>query len=153
MRTGKITYRDPDLRVPSFGGVSPEAAAARIVNHFFSSAGAETVNTGKSDHWESFYYNHKGEQAPSPFAQHFADGLRGAERLLEIGCGNGRDASFFRSRGLEVVAIDASSAAIESCRKQHGADGIRLMVGKLGSPDLDVGDSSICSIHDSCSTP
>jgi adenylylsulfate kinase-like enzyme/SAM-dependent methyltransferase len=132
---------DPGLRVPSFGDVSPEVAASRIVAYFLSSEGGEPVNQGKSDHWESFYTRHLGEQAPSLFAQHVLARLRGDETLLEIGCGNGRDASFFSSRGLRVVAIDASSAAIESCRKLHGADGIGFAAGKLGDEGLDVGDS------------
>lgn len=133
---------DPGLRVPSFGEVSPDEAASRIVTHFLSSGGAaEAVNKGIGDHWERFYHKDVGEQNPSPFAQYIAERLRGDEKLLEIGCGNGRDASFFSSRGLRVVAIDASSAAIEICHKLHGGEGAQFAAGKLGDEGLDVGDS------------
>jgi adenylylsulfate kinase-like enzyme/SAM-dependent methyltransferase len=132
---------EPSLRVPSFGEVSPDVAASRIVMHFLSSGSVETVNEGKSEHWETFYSKQVGEQAPSPFAEYVAGRLRGDERLLEIGCGNGRDASFFSSRGLRVVAIDASSAAIEICHKLHGTEGAHFAVGKLGDGHVAVGDS------------
>jgi hypothetical protein len=70
-----------------------------------------------------------GEQAPSLFAQHVAEQLRDDERLLEIGCENVRDASFFRSQGIGVATIDASPAAIDVCLTLHGTNGIRFCSG------------------------
>ena len=40
------------------------------------------------------------------------DDDRGGGRLVDLGCGNGRDALFFADIGLDVVAIDLSDAAI-----------------------------------------
>jgi len=82
-----------------------------------------------------------GEKAPSLFAQHVAQHLRGNERLLEIGCGNGRDASFFQEQGIQVVAIDASPAAIDLCLKLHGGNGVHFTAGKLENEGLDLGQS------------
>ncbi len=67
--------------------------------------------------------------------------LRGDERLLEIGCGNGRDASFFSANGLRVVALDASSAAIALCQRLHGGNGIDFKVGRLETEQTGIGDS------------
>ena len=39
-------------------------------------------------------------------------------KLLELGCGEGRDAAFLLSRGLDLLATDISSAAIDFCRMQ-----------------------------------
>jgi ubiquinone/menaquinone biosynthesis C-methylase UbiE len=38
------------------------------------------------------------------------------KKILELGCGQGRDALFFASKGLEVYAIDSSAVAIENLR-------------------------------------
>jgi adenylylsulfate kinase-like enzyme/SAM-dependent methyltransferase len=133
--------QNPDLRIASFGDVSPDIAAQRVVEHFFLVGAKDTVNKGKRDHWEEFYRKGVGEKAPSLFAQHVAEHLRGDERLLEIGCGNGRDAAFFQEQGLHVVAIDASPAAIDVCLKLHGADGVRFAVGKLDDEGLELGPS------------
>ena len=35
------------------------------------------------------------------------------QKVLELGCGQGRDSLFFASKGLEVYAIDSSKVAIE----------------------------------------
>lgn len=130
--------RNPDLRIASFGDVSADAAADRVVDYFLSLDPKMAVNKGKTEHWESFYRKGVGEQAPSPFAQDVAQRLKGDERLLEIGCGNGRDASFFHAQGLDVVAIDASPAAIEVCRRLHGVNGVRFAAGKLGDECLEL---------------
>ena len=37
-------------------------------------------------------------------------------KILELGCGQGRDALFFASKWLEVYAIDSSAVAIENLR-------------------------------------
>jgi bifunctional enzyme CysN/CysC len=131
--------RNPDLRIASFGDVSPNIAATRVVEHFLSLESQGAVNKGKWDYWESFYRNGLGEQAPSLFAQDVAEQLRGDERLLEVGCGNGRDASFFRSQDFGVVAIDASPAAIDVCLRLHGANGICFAAGRLEDESLDLG--------------
>ena len=130
----------PGLRVASYGDVSPAAAASQIVQHFLASRGAEGVNKSKSEHWESFYRRGVSEKAPSPFAQYVAGRLRGDERLLEIGCGNGRDASFFSSRGLTVVAIDASDAAIDLCQEARGENGAHFVAGRLSDLKDEIGD-------------
>ncbi len=38
------------------------------------------------------------------------------QKVLELGCGQGRDSLFFASKGLEVHAIDSSKVAIENLR-------------------------------------
>jgi SAM-dependent methyltransferase len=38
------------------------------------------------------------------------------QKILELGCGQGRDSLFFASKGLEVYAIDSSKIAIENLK-------------------------------------
>jgi SAM-dependent methyltransferase len=41
----------------------------------------------------------------------------GVKKLLELGCGQGRDTTFFASNGIDVVAIDSSRVAIDALSK------------------------------------
>lgn len=81
-----------------------------------------TSNAAASAHWDEFYAGRKsGKHAPrypSQFAAFAVNELVGINTLIEFGCGNGRDSEFFGSYGLDVLAMDASAAAIEAC--QHG---------------------------------
>ena len=47
--------------------------------------------------------------------------MLGGKRLLDAGCGAGRDVQLFLERGLEVVGIDFSRKAIAHCRKKFPA--------------------------------
>jgi cyclopropane fatty-acyl-phospholipid synthase-like methyltransferase len=53
---------------------------------------------------------------PSNFALMCSDDFNkyGVKRLLELGCGQGRDTIFFVSKGLEVHALDSSVIAIQN---------------------------------------
>jgi SAM-dependent methyltransferase len=54
--------------------------------------------------------------APSHwFAQH-ADHVAVGSTLLDVGCGYGRHAKYFASRGVNVVAVDRDEAALQSLR-------------------------------------
>ncbi|MDA8873325.1 methyltransferase domain-containing protein [Alphaproteobacteria bacterium] len=64
-------------------------------------------------YWENFYKkNHDVPQTPSDFAvfthRKIHDLTRGANtnKLLDLGCGNGRDSFYFARNGFEVTAID-----------------------------------------------
>ena len=41
----------------------------------------------------------------------------GVKKILELGCGQGRDTIFFASNGLDIVAIDSSHVAINVLSK------------------------------------
>lgn len=65
-------------------------------------------------YWESFYKQHPINKDPSSFARYvFENYLETNKILLELGCGNGRDAIYFASQGLNVSAIDLAEKEIE----------------------------------------
>lgn len=45
-------------------------------------------------------------------------GIQLTDKLLEIGCGEGRDAFFLMEKGYDLLATDISSAAVEFCRRE-----------------------------------
>ena len=56
---------------------------------------------------------------PSPIVAEVisAYNLAPTDRMLEIGCGEGRDAGFLLSQGFDVLATDVSGEAVAYCRK------------------------------------
>lgn len=66
-------------------------------------------------HWNEFYKNdfvHK----PSSFAKYCANHFAEPQRIIDAGCGNGRDSHYFASRGHKVTAVDLSEQAIAIVR-------------------------------------
>ena len=111
----------PDLVVPNPYGADLHASGERVVERYLSIP-YQQADRGKSTYWDSYYRQHTGVLEPSPFAEVSRDVLRtkGATTLIEVGCGNGRDAVFFANSGFEVTALDTSPAAIDFCRSSHG---------------------------------
>ena len=80
--------------------------------------------------WDKVYSNDSaffGEE-PSDFAQKcYSDFKRyDVKRLLELGCGQGRDSVFFASNGLDVYAVDSSKVAIENINQKIRGKNISL---------------------------
>ena len=80
--------------------------------------------------WDKVYSNDSaffGEE-PSDFAQKcYSDFKRcDVKRLLELGCGQGRDTIFFASNGLDVFAVDSSKVAIENINQKTRGKNISL---------------------------
>lgn len=48
------------------------------------------------------------------------------KKLLELGCGQGRDTFFFASHEVDVYAIDSSKVAIESLKQKIGKENISI---------------------------
>ncbi|MBO9599019.1 MAG: class I SAM-dependent methyltransferase, partial [Cohnella sp.] len=56
-------------------------------------------------------------------------------RLLDIGCGEGKDAVFFARNGYEVTAFDVSDAGIEKTRRLADQAGVHVNVFKADIQD------------------
>lgn len=109
----------PDLVVSNYGRVTAQAAAAEIVAFIDGHDLPADADHGRSEHWARFYVEAVVPESPSSFATFVAAQLPPGARVLEVGCGNGRDSSFFARRGFDVTALDVSEAAIEACRRRH----------------------------------
>ena len=67
------------------------------------------------NYWNEFYKANSIVHEPSSFSRHVEDNyFESGKSLLELGCGNGRDAIFFAEKGKKVSALDLSSETILS---------------------------------------
>lgn len=90
-------------------------------------------------YWDPFYRD-RGDQVPtepSDFAQWATSSFAGVPgaRLVDLGCGNGRDAVHFARAGLDVVGADFSGPALRRARRfaeREGVD-VRFVVWNLNS--------------------
>lgn len=59
-------------------------------------------------YWENFYNKEMTINTPSPFAQFLMQEavFKEVKNIVELGCGNGRDATYFAKNGKQVIAID-----------------------------------------------
>ena len=62
-------------------------------------------------YWNKFYKNFSLEEETS-FANFIAKKIQPNKKLLDIGCGNGRDTIFFKKKNLKAVGLDNSKTAI-----------------------------------------
>lgn len=69
----------------------------RNAKEFFS----QTINVDMQNVYQPFL-----EYLPKPH-------LSNQQKILDVGCGSGRDSVFFANKGFEVVAIDGSKSLIE----------------------------------------
>lgn len=72
----------------------------------------------RGGYWDSYYAQGKTLVAPSQFATFVAAECPDHDLVVDIGCGNGRDALFFAHLGHRVIGIDGSQSAIDHCRSR-----------------------------------
>jgi SAM-dependent methyltransferase len=75
-----------------------------------------------SEVWNSAYNNNTSffGETPSQFALSCYDDYiknKNVKKMLELGCGQGRDTLFFASKGIEMEALDYSPVGIERLKK------------------------------------
>jgi tellurite methyltransferase len=67
-------------------------------------------------YWDKYYDGEKLDNESS-FARFTLKRIKdnGPLKLMDIGCGNGRDSFFFNKKGFDVLGVDISSQAIQRC--------------------------------------
>ncbi|MGH7332884.1 MAG: class I SAM-dependent methyltransferase [Candidatus Rokuibacteriota bacterium] len=63
---------------------------------------------------------------PSKFAREVSAHLRPGARVLDLGCGEGRDSVFFATCGFEVVGVDVSAAGLQKAERLAHAHGVKI---------------------------
>ncbi len=63
---------------------------------------------------------------PSLMAQELVELLRPGARVLDLGCGEGRDSVFFASHGFDVTGLDTSFAGLEKAERLAAARSVTV---------------------------
>lgn len=66
--------------------------------------------------------------------------IRGAQRVLDVGCGTGYGSAMVASRGREVVGIDVSEEAVAFARAKHRQDNVEFVA--MPATELDFPNAS-----------
>ena len=119
-----------DIVIENYGDTTPDDAAKKILKMYLSFK-ADNTDRNRSDHWKEYYSKNIAPIGSSTFAEYVLPKMKKSQYILEIGCGNGRDAVFFASNGMVVDAIDRSEDAIKLCNNKHINTGIRFFSGEI----------------------
>ncbi|MDP0590191.1 MAG: adenylyl-sulfate kinase [Candidatus Endonucleobacter bathymodioli] len=125
----------PDITIENFGDTTPEATALKIVEMYKTVIDRSSADKGRTTHWNSYYAKAKLVFEPSSFATTVQEKIEPSIKIIEMGCGNGRDSAYFSSLGHDVTALDPSTSAIELCKKKHDSLGPEFINGTLPSLD------------------
>lgn len=92
-----------------------------------------TEKKNREDFWAQYYAGKiQGDselvELPSPFAVEVLAKLDSGCSLLDIGCGNGRDSSYFASNNVVVVATDICEIAVDLTANRLPKNGCKAMV-------------------------
>jgi len=78
-------------------------------------------------YWDNYYSTMNEYIEPSQFAKDILPIADKGKVLIELGCGNGRDALFFAKNGLKVVAVDQSKIAISKLQSTYANENIEFI--------------------------
>ena len=80
-------------------------------------------------YWDKYYRIDDVPKTPSNFAVFVAEHVNTGESLLDLGCGNGRDAVYFQGLDINVTALDKSVEAINCINIRE--PGIHTVVSEM----------------------
>jgi SAM-dependent methyltransferase len=93
------------------------------------------LSAAQRQHWQDTYRAHPNMYgyAPSAPAAYAAQVFKaaGAEVVLELAAGHGRDALYFAERGFRVLATDFSGVAVHQIRRAAQAGGVAAQVSAI----------------------
>jgi SAM-dependent methyltransferase len=116
--------------------------------------GAGGLARAQRAHWQDTYVHHPGMYGdqPSAPARHAAEVFRtaGADAVLELGAGHGRDALWFARSGFTVQALDFSTVGLDqldqAARRAHLGDRVRTRACDVREP-LPLPDGSVDAVY------
>ena len=94
-----------DMEIEPFGMRFFMSETIDYYNQNADSFAAGTQNADMSDHYRIFL----------PY-------LLPGSKLLDLGCGSGRDSAFFASMGFDVTAVDGSAVLCQRVRERYGIE-------------------------------
>jgi 2-polyprenyl-3-methyl-5-hydroxy-6-metoxy-1,4-benzoquinol methylase len=99
------------------------------------------IENGLPEKWQKSIFD--GEQ---PMADRFVELLPEGARVLDFGCGLGRNALPLARLGFAVVACDVAEAGPRFTRERAGEEGLEVEVAACGGDSVDLPDRSVDGI-------
>jgi adenylylsulfate kinase-like enzyme len=103
--------KNPDITIPNTFDFNADAYVETILSSIGHIKNAEDQTV---KFWNAYYIGNKALDHPSDFAVFAKSHMASEEgdKIIDLGCGNGRDSLFFYKSGFKVTAIDSSEQAI-----------------------------------------
>lgn len=90
------------------------------------------MNTTSKHFWEEYYAKHRNPGPPSFFAQFVSPFMKKGDKLVEIGCGNGRDSTHFAENEVEVTAVDQCQNEVDYLNEKFaGLTNLNFVAGDM----------------------
>ncbi len=116
-RDVKVEFpKNPDIVIKNDGSKTVSECVDRILEYKID---ARDTYSRDRDYWNNYYSGKNQCAEPSPFALYISTYLKSGERIMDLGCGNGRDSLFFMEKGLYVIGVDAADRAIARLREEN----------------------------------
>ncbi len=81
-------------------------------------------------YWENYYQEHSFPAPPSLFAEFISrEYVQSGMRMIELGCGNGRDSVFFARNGVLVRGIDQAETEIRFLNEKYARKNLEFVIG------------------------
>ena len=130
--------QSPDIVLPNDGDRTPLELVEQLERELYPHIVEDTVDN--TAYWNQYYKNRVCSEEPSPFAQYVATLVDPGRQMVELGCGNGRDAVFFASQGLNITALDMSQEAISELQGR-GISNAEFQCGDFVNAEIHQPDS------------
>ena len=92
------------------------------------------------NYWDGYYKNKQKPFEHSLFAEYcIKNYLKRDNSILELGCGNGRDAVYMAHNGMQVLGIDQCDQEIKFLKDKYGSNKLKFMCAnfsELGQFDV-----------------
>lgn len=91
------------------------------------------------DYWDKYYKQKEWKTTiPSQFATFCIQDFGNPDEtiIFDLGCGDGRDSSFFNSYGFHTIGIDGSIEAINNCKMKHNKDFLEFLCFGIEEEEL-----------------
>ena len=84
---------------------------------------SNTLSKTKKDYYQQHFLEYNRQtfnMDPASFLEPLAEQLAPGARILDVGCGSGRDLLWFKNRGFDVVGLERSPGLAGLARKNSG---------------------------------
>lgn len=106
--------KNPDICITNDGSISVEDIVKEIL---LLKNKNRNLYINDTLYWDNYYkQKNNAPIGQSSFAEYVDRYIKTGKKLLDLGCGNGRDSIYFLEKGLEVTGIDASQEAIKKLK-------------------------------------